>query len=190
MSFIALCLTASRSSILMLLAITTVLYFSSKTLRLKFIFIGAILTLMISISLFLKKEGFEFKHMNRIMAIANISKDNSWNARKNLYWEFNIDWFIKSPLLGVGPLKTQSPQASDNEWLLLLRQRGIIGVTAMFLFFTSSITTRKKQYLYFSWGILLGGSLYMIPAAFISSSSLYPMWGILFFTIGGIKVKS
>jgi len=127
-------------------------------------------------------------YTERILRLVNISADRSWQLRLEKMWQFNLNWFMKSPFLGVGTLQVLEPEAADNEWLLLLRQWGVFG-TAMLVFaivapLVGAWLKRKipPRNLFFSLGLLVGASLYMIPAAFISSLPLYTAWATLYFS--------
>lgn len=148
----SLCLTASRTSIVMLLSTIFIIVGFSENRKLRLTFFLVLFFQILFMGYFANKIGVEFRHLDRILAIANISEDKSWKSRKDLYWEFNLDWFLKAPLLGVGPLSEQPQVASDNEWLLLLRRRGIVGVSFMILFFIASLKNKKNNIFISRWG--------------------------------------
>ena len=95
---------------------------------------------------------------------------------------------MKSPFLGVGTLEVLEPGAADNEWLLLLRQWGVLGTFMLVFAIVSPLAgtwlKRKtpSRNLFFSLGLLVGAGLYMIPAAFVSSVPLYTAWATLYFS--------
>lgn len=110
----------------------------------------------------------------------NIGSDASFQARLR-NWKEHIDHFIRSPIFGLGPAKTIEYNSQvDNEWLLLLRQYGIIG-TLYFLivFVTPFIRHKDKFYKYLYYSVLVASALYMIPAIVYNSFQIMPLIMIL-----------
>lgn len=112
----------------------------------------------------------------RFKAGMNISMDNSFQARLS-NWNEHINYFKMSPIFGLGPAKSISYEHSvDNEWLLFLRQYGIVGCFYIFFIFTIPFLRLKRTYfkhLYFA--IIIGSAIYMIPAAIYNSFQLMPL---------------
>ncbi len=198
--FLGLMFTASRSSVVFVGAGAFLMLLGSDmhTKRKK---IGILISLLFLFSGFIVLGLYipQFEaYTERILGLVNISEDRSWQLRLFKMWQFNLNWFAKSPFLGVGTLQALEPKAADNEWLLLLRQWGVLG-TVMLVFaivFPLVETWLKRntpsRNLFFSLGLLVGAGLYMIPAGFVSSLPLYTAWAILYFSAlynAGCKYK-
>lgn len=115
----------------------------------------------------------------RLKSGYNFQNDASWQIR--LYnWRENIALFQSSPLFGIGPAKSISYEyVADNEWLLLLREYGVIGTFYLISSFVLPFILRKKNkdknILFLYLAILAGSVLYMIPTAIYSSFRLMPL---------------
>ncbi|MCU1285423.1 MAG: hypothetical protein JWO13_1773 [Acidobacteriales bacterium] len=59
-------------------------------------------------------------------------------------WEPNIRLWEQSPILGYGPAKLTMDRIVDNEWVLLLRRYGVLGMTAFILLFWRINQALKK----------------------------------------------
>lgn len=116
----------------------------------------------------------------RFARLSNLSEDTSWQSRI-LNWKENFNLFKESPLLGVGPLRRAAfVYAADNEWLLLLRSYGIVGLFYLLVTFTiPHLLNRKNVFNILSLVILISCSVYMIPAAIFHSLVLMPVVLIL-----------
>ncbi len=127
-------------------------------------------------------------YTGRILGLFNMSEDLSWQLRLSKMWNFNLSWFTKSPFFGVGTLQVLEPEAADNEWLLLLRQWGVLGTVVLVFVIVAPLVgvwLRRRipsRNLFFSLGLLVGAGLYMIPTGFISSLPLYTAWAMLYFS--------
>ena len=112
----------------------------------------------------------------RFKAGLDIKLDKSFQARLS-NWTEHINYFKMSPMFGLGPAKSIAYQHSvDNEWLLFLRQYGIIGCLYVFLTFSFPFiikTNSYYKYLYLS--IIVGSAIYMIPAIIYNSFQLMPL---------------
>lgn len=190
LSFLGLILTSSRSSYVFALAgVSCVLIGSKINLKSKFYIISLTFITFALVLTFGSDINILAAHINRVLSLLDISSDRSWQLRSTLYWGVNIEWFAKSPVWGVPSLPDYIDLvASDNEWLLLLRKWGFVGTGAILLSlllpFLVAWYQKKapRENLYLALGLLVGGGLYMIPAAFISSISLYTLWAVLYFS--------
>lgn len=59
--------------------------------------------------------------------VFSLSSASSWEGRV-AKWQMAILAWKTSPLLGWGPAKASMPTVVDNEWILLLRRYGVIGL--------------------------------------------------------------
>lgn len=126
------------------------------------------------------------KFIMRITSALNIEADVSFQNRLNI-WRENLNIWKQSPIFGWGPGKDAMTTIVDNEWLLLLRRYGIVGVIIfIFLFWNfysglGKIQKKAKDNLFleifsvFSQTSLVSIAVYMIPAAFYHSLQLMPI---------------
>lgn len=126
------------------------------------------------------------KFVMRITSALNIEADVSFQNRLNI-WKENLNIWKQSPIFGWGPGKDAMTTIVDNEWLLLLRRYGIVGVIFfIFLFwnFYSGVGKIQKKaqdnlflgiFSVFSQASLISIAVYMIPAAFYHSLQLMPL---------------
>ena len=183
--FIAMLMTLSRSALIVLLvgAFTLfLLYKKDKIFALYKIFILILVCLFLAgLIIFLKdNEAIYNLIIWRFEALTNIMEDKSFLARFH-GWTINLEFFYKSPLIGVGPLPRGGDVfgASDNEWLYFLRAYGSVGVFWLVLFlFVPFLYSIKNNYLitqnfnYYSFAMVVMTCIYMVPAGVITSSSL------------------
>ena len=119
----------------------------------------------------------------------DLATDTSWQARL-AHWESQLDIWKQSPVLGWGPGKETMPTIVDNEWLLLLRRYGVLGILVFVLWFTGIYRTlakiiheAKNNYTEaFCVGLqatLIAYAIYMIPAAVYHNLQLMPILLIL-----------
>lgn len=104
----------------------------------------------------------------------NVSQDNSWQARIQ-NWNEAKAFFLNSPLFGIGPAKNFFTISVDNEWLLLLARYGVVGTFVLSLSFISPLFDKrfyKNKYRSIYYGLIVGMSLYMIPASIYHSFQL------------------
>jgi hypothetical protein len=188
--FFSVIITSSRSSFVFAVAgMFFVFWGSNIRFRVKFFIFSAGLIVITILTMVGLNIPFLEPKITRIFEIINLSQSRSWNLRAELYWWFNIEWFIKSPIFGVGPISSISLKAADNEWYFLLRRWGIIGTTTLLIPiiypFLKNLKEKAipKDKLSLTLGLLVGGALYMLPAAFISSYILYTPWAILYFIV-------
>ena len=125
------------------------------------------------------------KFFFRISQLGNIWNATSWQARI-VGWKINYDLWKLSPLFGWGPGKMTMTTIVDNEWLLLLRRYGLIGIIIFILWFANFYFGLSKIYRTSSstevvalavalQATLLACAVYMIPAAVYHSLQLMPI---------------
>jgi len=126
------------------------------------------------------------KFIRRAISGLGIETDVSFQNRLNI-WKENLEIWKQSPIFGWGPGKDAMTTIVDNEWLLLLRRYGIVGVVIFIFWFgrfysgLSRIQRKEKTNLYleifsiFLQASLIGIAIYMIPAAFYHSLQLMPI---------------
>jgi O-antigen ligase len=110
----------------------------------------------------------------RFMAFLSLSEDASFTTR--LYnWNQNIDIIKEHPILGVGPLRGVGFIPADNEWLLLWRSYGLIGIFIFIGLMMSNLFYKcVKEVRAFSIAISFSVFIYMIPVAAFHSLVLFP----------------
>jgi hypothetical protein len=96
------------------------------------------------------------------------------------HWQENLNYWLDSPLFGIGPLRHSGifKYAADNEWLLLLRTGGVfLALTIIALFFLDIFLSKKTNDMCgcLSFSLAVGASAYMVPAAFFYSLVIMPM---------------
>jgi len=125
------------------------------------------------------------KFFFRISQLGNIWNASSWQARI-VNWKVNYALWELSPLFGWGPGKMTMTTIVDNEWLLLLRRYGLIGVIIFILWFAnfcfglskicrSSSCAEVRAITVALQATLLAYAVYMIPAAVYHSLKLMPI---------------
>lgn len=185
MFFFTLLLTMSRTGLVfMILAISALSFFrfveiGQKNKRvdlLKFVIILVSIVLLGIMLLNWLPDSYTW----RIKDGLNLTANTSFQARiRN--WQEHIEYYKKSPIFGLGPSKSVAfSHSADNEWLLLLRQYGIVGVIYfVFVFSAPFIRSKRSVYkkLYFS--LILAAAIYMIPAGIYHSFQLMPLFMVL-----------
>ena len=184
----AIILTLSRSALLgLLVACFFILFFKyplhfgfSRTIR-GFFLVIPLLLILAFILLQLAPDLFFF----RVGRVLNLSTDTSWQGRL-VIWGNQLAIWKQSPIFGWGPGKATMTTIVDNEWLLLLRRYGALGVLVLVLWFTGIYRTlvkiaheAKNTYAeVFCVGLqatLIAYALYMIPAAVYHNLQLMPI---------------
>lgn len=72
--------------------------------------------------------------ITRISSGMNIGEDVSFLLRL-ISWEKNINIWLKSPIFGWGPAKSIQSTIVDNEYILILRRYGIVGILGYLTFY-------------------------------------------------------
>lgn len=81
----------------------------------------------LSIGFILSISFLSYEIILRLQSGLDILGDESFGLRI-LVWYFNFQIFLESPIIGWGPAKDLHPLVVDNEYLLILRRHGIIGL--------------------------------------------------------------
>lgn len=188
----AMFMTLSRSALLCFLFGIAVVFFLYKKDK-RFVFYKLLLLVLITLLIALlfiflaNNEVIYNLILWRFESLSNIMEDKSFLARFH-GWIINIDYFFKSPILGVGPVPRGGDifGASDNEWLYFLRAYGVVGILWLLIFFFSPLFLARKRgivsernYSNLALSIVLMTSLYMIPAAVVTSSSINSLFLVL-----------
>ena len=142
---LALVLTLSRSALVaLILAGVTVLFLFlrhrsiNRRLRMNrrlrrvmaLVLFGCVVGLAV-LPLVPEKAFFRFSQLKAF------TETTSWQGRVE-NWETHVALWQESPWLGWGPAKATMGTIVDNEWLLLLRRYGVIGLTVFLGLFGSS----------------------------------------------------
>ena len=125
------------------------------------------------------------KFFMRIGELQDINKANSFMARLDL-WRTHYALWTESRFFGRGPAKELHSTIVDNEWLLLLRRYGIVGVTVFAMLMLSFYrglsaiarlsAAREIQSLCNALqATLVAYSVYMIAASIYHSLKLMPL---------------
>lgn len=125
------------------------------------------------------------KFFLRAEEFLHFTEATSWQGRVQ-NWKVNFAIWKESPLLGWGPGKATMTTIVDNEWLLLLRRYGIVGVTVFISWFTSFYFGLTKircanaisEVVALTVGLqatIVAYAIYMIPAAIYHSLQLMPI---------------
>ncbi|MFY0685230.1 MAG: O-antigen ligase family protein [Balneola sp.] len=81
----------------------------------------------ITIGFLLSISFLSYEIILRFQSGIDILNDDSLSLRF-FVWFFNFQIFLESPIIGWGPAKALHPVVVDNEYLLILRRYGIIGL--------------------------------------------------------------
>lgn len=185
--FIAMLMTLSRSSLAVFVIGALFLFLFYKKDKIfsyyKYLALTFVSIFLFGVFVFLRQNEVIYNLILwRFEGLANIMEDKSFITRFH-GWIINIEYFILSPIFGVGPLPRGGEVfgASDNEWLYFLRSYGAVGTIWLLLFLYSSFLftnkvksqyTSIRNFNYFSLSVVIVTSIYMIPAGVITSSSL------------------
>lgn len=185
---LALALTLSRSALVALfLAGMTVLFLFLKQKGLKYRFRRVVtLVLLGCLAGVLVFQFLPEKALFRYAQLSAFSEATSWQGRV-ANWETHFAIWMESPWLGWGPGKATMGTIVDNEYLLVLRRYGIVGLTIFLGFFGSlffGLSHIRKASLEPSvtaltvalQGALVGYALYMALAAVYHSLQLMPIF--------------
>jgi len=131
----------------------------------------------------------------RSQDLYNISGDASWTYRLKM-WKGALEIWWESPIIGFGPSKGLFVEAVDNEWILLLRSYGIIGVTFFIglffnLFQQLSLVAKQlssnssRAYIIVLQALLIVFAINMIPAQVYAAMQIMPFY----FLCAGIGIS-
>lgn len=139
------------------------------------------------------------KFFLRFNQLENISRDTSWQARI-VNWKVNYALWELSPLFGWGPGKMTMTTIVDNEWLLLLRRYGLVGVIIFISWFVSfyhglsricrsSSSAEVRALAVALQATFLAYAVYMIPAAVYHLLQLMPIL-LIFLGLAYSQIRS
>ena len=129
------------------------------------------------------------KFFFRIEQLGDITNATSWQGRL-AKWQDSLELWKQSPLFGWGPGKATMETTVDNEWLLLLRRYGLIGIVVFISWFGSfyfgltrilraSVVPEMEALTIALQATLVAYAVYMIPAAIYHALQLMPILLIL-----------
>lgn len=75
-----------------------------------------------------------YEIMIRLQSGIDVLSDESF-ALRVLAWYLNIQLFLQSPVIGWGPAKDMVTTIVDNEYILMLRRYGVVGLIAFLSFY-------------------------------------------------------
>ena len=190
---LALVLTLSRSALVSLfLAWATILFLFFQARRFKVLEglkykLRRLLTVVL-LGCFLGALMLQImpeKAFYRYGQLVEFTKATSWQKRVAM-WKENFAIWLESPWLGWGPGKAIMGTIVDNEWLLLLRRYGVVGLVIFLCLFGNlffSLSRIRKAYSDPSvvalsvalQGTFVGYACYMALAAVYHSLQLMPI---------------
>lgn len=180
---IGLFLTMSRGGVIGMIAglLLMCLHFlkhSSAKINIKILFFGSVFVAMLFAILTYPPVFDEITW--RLVMAQDLSTDDSWLQRLES-WEQNLSIIAQHYLIGVGPLRRIELLAADNEWILIIRSYGLIGVMLFICFMALPLINRtsgaKKA---LNLGIVGATFLYMIPTVAFHSLVIFPLILIIF----------
>ncbi|MCK4957294.1 MAG: O-antigen ligase family protein, partial [Candidatus Cloacimonetes bacterium] len=141
----------------------------------------------------------------RMTSGMNLEEDGSFLARL-FKWQDNIEIWKQSPILGWGPAKASQATIVDNEYILMLRRYGIVGIIFYFLLYLIPFIDSKRAFLrpqvsendliFFTSmnAIIIVFLLYNVTSVTLSNIQLMDLWfiliAILYSRINSIKSDS
>jgi hypothetical protein len=152
----------------------------------------------------LRKEGKKFaskqeeldyidQMVKNYNVVSTVLPDISVATRLQVEWPRAIKAFLKYPLLGIGP--SNLTEATDNDYLRLLGEFGILGFLSFFYlifaigqYIFSAAVKMKKKYQFLFYGCLFGIGALLINASYIdvfeASKVAYTFWMIMGIYVG------
>jgi hypothetical protein len=150
----------------------------------KYVFLSILIVVLSALIFWLKDNEVIYNMiLFRFEALSNITEDKSFMARFH-GWLINYEYFRLSPLFGVGPLPRSADifGTADNEWLFFLRSYGGIGtgwlvafIFLPFIFKRHKCKIQKNRKM-FVLSCAMATVVYIIPAAVVTSSVLFPVF--------------
>ena len=141
---------------------------------------GALLVISLIVFLFVLPESITW----RVKEIFNLASVGSWQARIKNWGEY-VDYFVKHPIVGIGPVKSiDYIRHPDNEWIMLLKRYGLVGTFYFAFMFIIPIAINWKRLKSSLVGkvfiaVTVGCFVYMIPAIAFHSFQLMSVTMIL-----------
>jgi|GEM_PF-2017602 len=181
MLFIGVIMTLSRTSFLVaVIGCFGVVFLYQKGMKFTIAkWLGFVLLVILLAFAYLALRENEFLYNTiffRFEKILEGGQENSLAARYER-WAINYEYFLKSPIFGVGPLpRADIFEFADGEWFLILRVYGVLGLLWFLLFcFAPMLMVRSKHkevknlrsFMLATIGAIY---LYMIPAAIFTST--------------------
>lgn len=145
-----------------------------------FVGFGALIVVSLLVFLFVLPDSITW----RVKEIFNLASANSWQARIRNWGEY-VDYFVKNPIVGIGPVKSiDYIRHPDNEWIMLLKRYGLVGTFYFAFMFIIPIAINWKRLKSSLVGkvfiaVMVGCFVYMIPAIAFHSFQLMSVTMIL-----------
>ena len=125
------------------------------------------------------------KYIDRFSTIVNFADTPSWKG-KVIAWKINYELWKHSPIFGWGPGKSMLLGSVDNEWLLILRRYGFVGLFIFIIWWVSFYLEISKIGSHSSnegttalivalQATLISYSIFMIPAVIYHLLQLMPI---------------
>ncbi|MCJ1908284.1 O-antigen ligase family protein [Planococcus ruber] len=175
-------ITLSRTSLVSLSIASFVFVFllliSTRKYNKKNLIFNIIMTSIFPVIIYMvmKNEVLYEKFFWRFTRVGELENDTSWVARIN-NWDENLQIIKDNFIIGVGPLRRASfSYAADNEWLLLMRSYGLLGIVNFLLLLLlplKTVSNNKNKIFLFSLVVLI--ILSMIPSAVFHSLVAMPL---------------
>jgi O-antigen ligase len=184
---LALMYTLSRSALIALaIAIVFVLFlYATKGMKAQEFRRLLLAILLLAIIGLVDLQLVPEKFVYRTAQLSDVTQATSWQARV-LNWKENLAIWKESPLFGWGPGKATMTTIADNEWVLLLRRYGVVGLVIFIWWFVSFYfgltrirrTSSVPETIALTMALqatLVAYAVYMIPAAIYHSLQLMPI---------------
>ncbi len=168
-------LTLSRTALasyLAALSIFMVFYFAHMfTVR----GLGISLLIAIGIGYSITISSVQERFLWRFERAFEMGEDDKSVSVRYENWQENFGIATQHPILGVGPLRRADfEHAADNEWLLLWRSYGLLGILSFISFFAiPNLMISDKARRATAWALTVAVFAYMLPAAAFHSLSLF-----------------
>ncbi|MDK2897347.1 MAG: hypothetical protein PWP04_1467 [Candidatus Atribacteria bacterium] len=185
---LALFLTMSRTSLVatfLAVGLILILFLRQRGIKYKWRRIVALVVFIFIVGCFILQVAPE-KALFRYSQLANFTEATSWVGRVE-NWNTHFALWMESPLFGWGPGKSTMGTIVDNEWLLLMRRYGVIGLVVFLGLFGSlfiglcrirSVNTEVSivALTVALQGTFAGYALYMMLASIYHSLQLMPIF--------------
>lgn len=131
---------------------------------------------LIIVYLILTTNYFQESVLFRFVDSSNLSESTSFQSRL-VEWEANLSIIASRPIWGVGPLSRSGIQAVDNEYLLILRSYGLVGLVTIFtlLYQLLKWSRKRRGSRGVSDALILSSLVMMIPASVVMNLILFPV---------------
>lgn len=141
-----------------------------------FLMSGLLISSMIGVFVIFLSSDFLYKRIAwRFVGGVEVHADTSFQARLN-NWQESYDVILEVPLLGAGPLRrAHFDYAADNEYLLVLRSYGILGLMAVFCFYFLGVYRVRGNGRNLNLPVVFAALIMMLPAAVFFDAVLFPL---------------